>query len=208
MEYFVGRSIVGCRHFDTDGELLLDYGVRRGKRHGREYRLDLPGKLLSATAYRNGLEHGLARQWSDGGNLIGSYRMRNGTGVDLWWLESWTKPRRPYLAEVHFMLQGCPHGYEWWLNEDQRSVWHERHWSHGDLHGIERKWNTIGKLEPGFPKFYVRGKRVTREAYERARLTNSSLPVFRYEDDKHERKFPPAVARRLSQPTRSRPKVR
>jgi hypothetical protein len=46
--------------FDIDGELLFDAGRRRGRRHGREYRLDVPGRLLSATAYRNGLERGLA----------------------------------------------------------------------------------------------------------------------------------------------------
>ena len=85
MEYFVGRSIVGCRLFNSDGELQLDCGIGRGRRHGREYRLDLPGKLLSATAYKNGLEHGVARQWSDDGELIGTYRMKHGTGVDLWW---------------------------------------------------------------------------------------------------------------------------
>lgn len=88
MEYIVGRAVVGYRLFDADGEVLLDAGVHRGRRHGREYRLDVPGKLLSATAYKNGLEHGLARQWSDDGRLIGSYRMRNGTGVDLWWQET------------------------------------------------------------------------------------------------------------------------
>ena len=80
MEYLVGRSIVGYRLFDTDGERLLDCGVRRRKPHGRECRLDLPGKLLSATGYGNGLEHGLARQWSEDGRLIGTYLMRNGSG--------------------------------------------------------------------------------------------------------------------------------
>jgi len=113
VEYFVGRSIVGCRLFNSDGELQLDCGIGRGRRHGREYRLDLPGKLLSATAYKNGLEHGVARQWSDDGELIRTYRMKHGTGVDLWWLDGLTKPRRPYLAEVHFMLKGHRHAFEW-----------------------------------------------------------------------------------------------
>jgi hypothetical protein len=73
VEYLVGRAVVGYRLFDADGELLLEAGVHRGRRHGREYRLDVPGKLLSATAYENGLEHGVARQWSDDGRLIGTY---------------------------------------------------------------------------------------------------------------------------------------
>jgi hypothetical protein len=197
VEYLVGRSIVGRRHFDTDGELLLDYGVRRGRRHGREYRLDLPGKLLSVTAYRNGLEHGLARQWSDDGRLIGTYLMKNGTGVDLWWQETWRKPRIPYLAEVHFMLKGQRHGFEWWLNEDQRSVYQERRWSHDEAHGIEREWNQSGRLRPGFPQFCVGGRRVTLRVYERERTGDPSLPPYRTEDNQPQRNFPAIIVRRL-----------
>ena len=200
MEYLVGRSVVGCRLFDAGGALQLDYGIRRGRRHGREYRLDSPGKLLSFTVYRNGLEQGLARQWSDDGRLIGTYRMHNGTGVDLWWQETWPRPGRPYLAEVHFMLKGRRHGFEWWLNEDQGSIYRERHWSGDEAHGIEREWNETGRLRPGFPKFYVRGRRVTRKVYEceRERERDPSLPPYRTEDNQPRRKFPPPIARRLA----------
>ena len=198
VEYVVGRTIVGCRLFDSDGELQLDYGIRRGRRHGREYRLDLPGKLLSVTAYRNGLEHGVARQWSDDGRLIGTYRMRNGTGVDLWWQQGWRRPRGPYLAEVHFMLKGHRHGFEWWLNEDQGSVYQERHWSLDEAHGIEREWDAEGRLRSGFPKFYVGGRRVTRKVYERERGADASLPPYRTEDNQPQRDFPPLIARRLA----------
>ena len=105
VEYLVGRAVVGCRYFDANGGLLCDYGLRRGKRHGREYRWDVPGTLLSATPYRNGLEHGVARQWSGDGRLIGTYRMRSGTGIDLWWQETWTDPRRPYLSEAPVLVR-------------------------------------------------------------------------------------------------------
>jgi hypothetical protein len=204
VEYVVGRSVVGYRHFDADGELELDCGARGGRRHGREYRLDSPGNLLSATRYRNGLEHGLARQWSDEGRLIGTYRMRDGTGVDLWWGETWSKPRRPYLSEVRFMLNGRRHGFEWWLNEDQHSVWQERHWSDEEPHGIEREWAHNAKLRAGFPRFYIRGSQVTRKAYERALEHDPTLPAYRLEDDRPERTFPPLVARRLTSGTKTR----
>jgi hypothetical protein len=197
VDYYVGRSLVGSRCFDADGALMLDSGSRRGKRHGRAYRLDIPGKLLSATAYKNGLEHGLARQWSDDGHLIGTYRMRNGTGVDLWWQETWKKPRRPYLVEVRFMLKGRRHGFEWWINEDQQSVYEERHWSDEQAHGIEREWDFKRKLRPGFPKFFVRGERVTKRAYAREQRRDPSLPIYRAEEDRPHRKFPPIVQRRL-----------
>jgi hypothetical protein len=32
--------------------------------------------------------------------------MRNGTGIDLWWQETFTEPPRPYLAEVRFVAAG------------------------------------------------------------------------------------------------------
>jgi hypothetical protein len=189
---------VGYRQFNADGELESDSGARGGKRHGRAYRLDSPGTLVSATAYKDGLEHGLARQWSEDGRLIGTYRMRDGTGVDLWWQETERKPQRPYLSEVRFMLKGARNGFEWWLNADQRSVWHEGHWSDDEAHGIERAWDAKGKLRPGFPKFYVRGKRVTRQAYERKQEHDPTLPAYRTEDNRPQRTFPPFVARRLA----------
>lgn len=191
VEYLVGRSVVGYRHFDTGGGLILDYGVRRGKRHGREYRWDVPGTLLSATTYKNGLEHGLARQWSGDGRLIGTYRMRNGSGIDLWWQETWKKRRRTYLAEVRFMKNGQRHGFEWWLNDDQRSVYQERHWAMNELHGIEREWNDKGKLRAGFPRFYIRGRQVSRRAYDREQEHDASLPSYRPEDDLPQRPFLP-----------------
>ncbi|MGH9237480.1 MAG: toxin-antitoxin system YwqK family antitoxin [Vicinamibacterales bacterium] len=197
IDYLVGRSVVGCRHFDANGGLLFDYGIRRGRRHGREYRWDEPGTLVSATAYRNGLEHGLARQWSPDGRIIGTYRMRNGTGIDLWWQETWTKPRRPYLSEVRFMKNGQRHGFEWWANDDQRSVYQERHWSMDDLHGIEREWNDRGTLRSGFPRFYVRGRRVTRRAYDREQKRNASLPAYKPEDDLPQRDRHPVLGRLL-----------
>jgi hypothetical protein len=145
--------------------------------YGVAYRLDVPRRVLSATPYRNGLEHGLARQWSaDGEGLISFYRIRHGTGVDLWWQETFTDPPRPYLAEVRFARRPASR-LEWLLNEDQRSVYEERHWRGGKLHGIERQWTPQGRLRRGFPRFYVNGELVTKLAYERARAKDASLPA-------------------------------
>jgi hypothetical protein len=198
VDYWFEGAVVGYRLFDAEGELIFDCGLRNDRPHGVAYRLDVPRQVLSATPYRNGLEHGLARQWSaDGERLIGSYRMRHGTGVDLWWQETFTDPPRPYLAEVRFVLDGQLHGFEWWLNEDQRSVYEERHWRNGKLHGIEREWTPPGRLRGGFPRFYVNGELVTKRAYERARARDASLPPVRAKDDRNQRVLPPEVARRL-----------
>jgi hypothetical protein len=204
IEYVLDGSVVGYRDFSIDGALESDVGLRDGKRHGTSYRFEPPDKLVSATPYRNGLQHGLARQWGEDGRLIGWYRMRHGTGVDLWWQETWPRPGRPYVSEAHCEMDGLPHGYEWWLDEDQRSVWHERHWWRGQVHGVERQWNAKGALRRGFPAYFVRGERVTPRAYERARATDPTLPAFRSAENKPQRRFPAIVARRLARAVRGR----
>jgi hypothetical protein len=196
VDYVLARKVVGYRLYDDAGELIQDCGLRDGRPNGMAYRFDTPGKLLSATPYKNGLEHGLARQWSaDGKRLIGGYRMRNGTGLDLWWQESFSDPPLPYLAEVRHLLGGQLHGYEWWVNEDQRSVYEERHWRHGKLHGIEREWTPRGDLRRGFPKFFIDGRRVTKHAYLRAQSKDPTLPRLRGRDDRNARSFPAGIAR-------------
>jgi len=72
------------------------------------------------------------------------------------------------------------------------------HWSLDDAHGVEREWNEKGTLRPRFPKFYVRGRRVTRKVYERESVGDRSLPPYRIEDNQPQRDFPPVIARRLA----------
>jgi len=200
VEYYVDGQMVGARGFNSDGHLYLDCGWRDGKRHGTVYRIDTPGRVLSATPHSRGVEHGVARQWGDDGRLLGTYHMHRGTGIDLWWGETWTKPRRRYLVEVHFMRRGQPHGFEWWIDEDQRSVHDERHWQDGKLHGIERKWNLEGRLRRGFPKYHVAGHQVTRRQYVKATAVDPSLPPFRKKEIHPRRKFPRVVAKHLGPP--------
>src|SRR5882672_6175546 len=61
------------------------------------------------------------------------------------------------VSEVHSLQDGVPHGYEWWLDADQRGVYHELHRCEGKYHGIERRWNHRRKLHRGYPKYWVRG---------------------------------------------------
>jgi antitoxin component YwqK of YwqJK toxin-antitoxin module len=203
-DYVLNGKIVGRRTFDSEGYVELDCGWRDDRRHGTTYRLDAPRRLVSATPYSCGVEHGVARQWGDDGRLLGTYRMHHGTGIDLWWHETWGKRRQRYLAEVHFMRRGQPHGFEWWINEDQVSVHEENHWKDGELHGIERNWNRRGRLTRDSPKYFVDGKQVTRRRYVRAAATDSSLPPFRDTENRPRRTFPPVIARHLKQPRRRR----
>ena len=191
---FEGK-VVGVRYFHETGELSFEYPLKKGLTHGIVYRSDIPGKLLSAEPYFNGRPHGTAKQWSDQGKLLGSYTMKHGSGIDLWWSQCEKGLRR--LAEARYVRDGKWHGFEWWLNEDQRSVWEERHFWNNKMHGIERSWNPQGCLRRGYPKYWVEDGRTTKRRYIRACARNPALPPFREQDNRPQRRFPPEIRAHL-----------
>jgi hypothetical protein len=197
-EYRVGGAIVGVRRFHDTGEPESEHGLRNGQYHGVDYRWDSPGQLVSAIPYANGVGHGTAKQWGDDGRLIGTYRLVRGTGIDLW--RQQREDGSIYLAEVFQWRDGKGHGFEWWINEDQTSVYIERHWQAWFLHGIEREWNAQGRLARGFPKYHVNGERVTKRQYLRACRSDPTLPPFRKVDNRPRRVFPPQLAKHLRYP--------
>jgi hypothetical protein len=194
-EYRLNRALVGIRHFHPTGELLLEQPIREGHVHGMVYRCDDPGRVTSAEPWSDGLPHGTARQFSRDGTLLGTYRMNRGTGLDLWWDD--INPRAPRLSEARYLRDGRWHGFEWWLCRDQKSVWQERHFADDQQHGIERQWNSSEHLCRGFPRYWIRGSRVTKRQYLKACSTDETLPRFREADNRPRRKFPPKVARYL-----------
>jgi antitoxin component YwqK of YwqJK toxin-antitoxin module len=197
-EYVVDERVVGTRFWDDDGYLSLERPSKDGLIHGVEYTWCFDGVLTSAAPYVNGKLHGVAKQWSPSGKLVGSYTMALGTGIDLFW-----NPRGGleeagyYLSEVHYMRDGELHGYTWWLEEDQASVFVERHYVQGYLHGIERKWNQHGRLRRGFPRYFVNGIRIDKRQYQRAAAADPSLPRFRSEDNSPARIFPEEIRKHL-----------
>ena len=50
--------------------------------------------------------------------------MKHGTGLDLWRCKKTRGNKRVFLAEGS-IKEGKWHGFEWWLNEDQKSVYDE-----------------------------------------------------------------------------------
>ena len=189
-EYLFNGKVVGVRRFHEGGELEYEYGLKDGLMHGISYRSDVPGHLLSAAPYVNGLPHGTARQWSHDGKLIGTYRMKRGTGIDFWWQEN-DSNGIPYLSEMRHFKGGKLDGFEWWLNEDQRSIWSECHFREDQKHGIERSWNRTGRLSRGYPRYWVNDRRVTKRQYLRRCSEDASLPRFREVDNRPNRRFPP-----------------
>jgi hypothetical protein len=198
VECILNGKVVGIRHFNETGEMEHECPLKDGVIHGIEYWFDIPGKLRSAEPYSNRLPHGTARQWSEDGKLIGTYTMKHGTGIDLWWCESF-ETGLPYLSEARYLKDGKWHGFEWWLNEDQKSVGHERHFWNNQMHGIERTWSWHGRLRRGYPRYWVHDVRVTKRQYLRACVQDPTLPSFRETDNRPQRKFPPEVTGRRAQ---------
>jgi hypothetical protein len=196
LHFEIDGELVGCRSLHDSGDVEIDCSLKNGRKHGLLWRFDTPGCLTSVLPYRDGKEHGISRQYQDG-KLIGVYRLVHGTGVDLWRCVD-CDDGSILLSEVHYMMDGRPqHGFEWWLNEDQRSVYHERHWLEGDLHGIERMWNDRGRLARDSPAYFVRGQKVTKRQYLRASERDETLPRWREVDNRPARSFPDEISRHL-----------
>jgi hypothetical protein len=119
--------------------------------------------------------------------------MKHGTGLDLWHAkDNWGKGR-VYLSEARYIKEGKWHGFEWWLDEDQKSVHSEHHFWENLQHGIQREWNNQRRLRRGFPRYWVNNERVTKREYLRACAKDPNLPPFRESDNRPRRKFPADV---------------
>ena len=198
VEYVLDGEVVGFRWFSEDGtagtENPIKNGVMHGNMHYFEVGADGSRKSSFSEPYRNGLAHGIAKQYSDDGKLIGTYTMKRGTGWDLW------RNRKDFgrspvhvLSEARYVKGGNWHGFEWWLEEDQKSVQQEAYFWANLQHGIRREWNGAGKLKRGYPQYWVNNKQVSKRQYLRACAKDSNLPPFREIDNHPKRNFPPEV---------------
>jgi antitoxin component YwqK of YwqJK toxin-antitoxin module len=185
------KVVVGQRAYDEDGRLMRETPLKNGKKHGREYIWDESGFLESMEPYVDGKLHGLAKQYNRNGKIIGTYRFVHGTGFDIWRYER--EDGSIGISEIFTMQDGSLHGYEWWLRDDQHSIWHERHWQKGEFHGIERMWNREGKLKRGYPKYWIRGQAVDRRAHLKATVQDKTLPMYKENDNRPQRKFPEEI---------------
>ena len=200
-ELKLNGRVVGRRTYNKEGRLIRETSLKDGKKHGLEIEWNDDGTLLSVEPYFEGRIHGMARQYGRRGRVVGTYRLVRGTGYDIWRWE-WREDFAP-VSEVHSQRDGQPHGYEWWLDPDQRNVHHERHWYEGNPHGIERMWNFQMKLRRGYPKYWIHGEPVTRRRYLGAAKLDKSLPPFLKKDNSPRRRFPPAIQKVLARPTKA-----
>ncbi len=196
VECILNNQVVGQRAYDWHGHLKIETPLKNGKKHGREHVWDETDALESVEPYVEGKLHGLARQYGRNRNVIGTYRFVHGTGYDIWRYEK--EDGLIGISEIHSLQDGSPHGYEWWLEVDQRSVWHERHWQNGKYHGIERMWNDKGRLKRGYPKFWIQGQVVKKRVYLRAAEQDKTLPTFQERENRPQRQFPVEIEKLLS----------
>jgi hypothetical protein len=195
-ECISNRQLVGYRYYDDNGRLQIETPLKDGKKHGREFYWNEDGMLDLIEPYFEGKMHGTAKQYQNG-KVIGTYKMVHGTGYDVWCNQ--IADGQVYVSEIHSMRDGSMHGFEWWLNEDHRSVHEERHWHKGKLHGVERFW--VGKkLRRSYPKYWVQDKAVTKRQYVRAARKDVTLPPFLLKDSSPRREFPTEIRRLLTTP--------
>ena len=195
VEYVLKGQIVGRQSFFENGQLAMECAFRKGRRHGTMYRWHSSGGLCLAEPFVDGMPHGVAKQWSADGKLLGTYTMVQGTGIGLW--RDQREDGSVYLAEAHFVKDGCIRGFEWFINEDQRTVYIERSFNESGVHGIWREWNERGRLSRGFPQYYVDNEKVTRRQYLRACKTDRTMPPFRDAENDPARVFPREIAKEL-----------
>jgi len=181
LDYYLNGKLVGRRYWHLNGVLVWEMAFRDRRPFGTAREWHPNGCLRWEEHYREGLAHGITRQWNDEGELIASCRMRMGTGVDLYW-----GCNTPYPSEERHLLKGRRHGFErWWLT---RNIVHdEMHFHNGREHGVFRKWKS-GKLERGYPKFYVLGNKVTKQQYISSTKRDSTLPPYDAREDSPRRK--------------------
>jgi hypothetical protein len=182
-EFWLRGRLVGRAWWDETDAIAT--GLRRGVPNG--YQIEyVDGRVSYAEPFVGGVQHGWARQYARSGRLIIECRFDRGTGTDYWCDD------RGHLSEEHPLVSGKPSGVErWWASE--RGIYSETHWLEGQWHGPRRHWRE-GKLDRGFPQFFIRGKRASKRDYLKAVRRDPTLPAYRPEDDSPERTLPRAFA--------------
>jgi hypothetical protein len=195
-ECILNGQVVGRRAYDSDGSLRVETPLKNNHKHGREYIWDERGALESVEPYIEGQLHGVAKQYNRRGKVIGTYGFVHGTGYDIWRYER--EDGSIGISEIFSVQHSALHGYEWWPRADQHSVWHERHWQQGKVHGIERMWNDKDRLKRGYPKYWVQGQAVRKRVYLKAAEKDKTLPIYREIDDLPQRRFPNEIEKLLA----------
>src|SRR5205807_4629048 len=114
------------------------------------------------------------------------WRLTQGVGRSLW-----CDPETGLLSEEQLRPPKQSPGYVRHWNLDQCTICQEYFFLLGKgYHGIWREWDAQGRLRRGFPRFFVRGRKVSKSQYVAASLKRRLLPPYRAEDDEPARALP------------------
>ena len=184
-QFWLKGKLVGRASWYPNGGPCLAVGLRRNVAHGYqiEYHEGTPSGVSYAEPFVGGRVHGLAKQFDVDGHLVLASPFVHGTGIDYWC------DQNGRLAEEHPVIDGRISGCERWWNGDGKSVFSETHYREGLRHGVVREWSGR-KLRNGFPMFFLRGRVVSLRRYLRAQKSDESLPQYRAEEDRPQRRLP------------------
>jgi hypothetical protein len=196
VDCFLDGNLVGQRVYNQEGIMVLETPMKDGLKHGRELTWSDDGKLLLIEPYVKGKIHGTARQYGRNGKVIGMYTIVHGTGFDIWRQED--EDQTVFVSEIHNLRDGFPNGYEWSFASPAQDLWHERHWNMGKLHGIERVWNSKGRLCREYPKFFIADQAVSKQSYIKMTFVDKTLPRFREKDNTPYRRLSSEIKRFMS----------
>jgi hypothetical protein len=181
-EFWLNGQCVGRAEWEASGAPWRAVGLRGGLLTG--HRLEYhEGAVSYAEPFVEGLTHGWAKQYGPRGRLLLASPFQRGTGIDYWC------DRHGRLAEEHPIVSGRISGCDRWWDENQRTVYQETGWLDGEAHGLHREW-TGGTLSRGFPRFFIRGQRVSKREYLAAARTDSTLPTYTRQEDLPDRALP------------------
>ena len=186
--YYLRHKLVGTRSWYDNGQIETEFPYRKGVWHGVHKVWHRNGRLFQRVPYVNGKEHGIIQTWDQIGRLLDSYRMSHGTGALRFWADSYSlthgSRKRPrffdrikcpwHLSMEMNLLHRVKHGpTRFW--KGKRLV-AEHHFQYGRRYGVWRAWDKRGRLERGYPLYFLRGAQVTKRQYLKAQKTNPSLP--------------------------------
>ncbi len=161
----------------------MEYGLRNNQMHGWFRTWYSNGMLCEESYYLEDKEHGIAKQFNDQGELIGTYQMNYGTGVDLWYQEkaSWRKNDTIKMVSATATNVGG-------MGITKPFTVSSTFSKALNMAFIESGTRKV-RLGRGFPKYFVKGEKVTLVQYLKACSQDESLPKY-LESDNNWRRLP------------------
>lgn len=198
--FFRADHMIGVQTFYPDGTLAAEDELGTVGREGLCRTWHSNGMICTAVPYHLGMIDGLARQWSPNGQLIGSYLMVRGTGEEIIWQNDGTiafmagfVDGKRFGLSISYHPDGSVKRVESFRNDLQDGPSRTFYRSH-KLEQIStyREGHMIGPLLildeagtpiEGTPSWILHDVKISREAYDKARVDDPGLPPTEVRSD-------------------------